>query len=143
MEISIFERKHLDAILQTCSVMLSSATWSITTTYSVPMTMCHGCEVSSFKTLASITVAQDGPLGSVLSSITENSSTAGALVFSWAMSQNIIPITTTSKEGRMEEYLSAVDLALDSDELEEITQVGLNYHFRWWDKRYLDPEDRS
>lgn len=100
--------------------------------------------MSSFKTLTPITVAKGGPLSPVLSSIAaKQSTTPGAVILSWAMLQNIVPITTTSKEEWMEEYLSAVNLALDSAELEEITQDGIQYHFRWWGKRLFDPEDRS
>lgn len=147
--VSNFERKHLEAILETCSVVpvlnqLEYHPYLQRAHDYVPWMRAKGIEVSSFKTLAPIAVAQDGPLSPVLSSIaTKHSTTPGAVVLSWAMSQNIVPITTTSKEDRMKEYLSAVDLALDSDDLEEFTQLGLQYHFRWWGKGYFDQEDRS
>lgn len=147
--VSNFERKDLEVIVETCSVVpvhnqLEYHPYLQRANDFVPWMHGNRIEVSSFKTLAQITVAQDGPLGPPLSSIAEkHSTTRTAVVLSWAMSQNIVAITTTSKERRMEEYLSAVDLELDCDELEKITQVGLQHHFRWWSQSYFDPEDRT
>jgi len=94
-----------------------------------------GIQVSSFKTLAPVTVAPGGPLGSVLSSIAaKHITTPSAVLLNWAIGNKVVPITTTSKGERMDEYLSAVTLKLSPEEQEEITKVGLERHFRWWGK---------
>lgn len=42
----------------------------------------------------------------------------------------------------MDEYIAALSLRFSRDELEEITQIGFEYHLRWWGKDFFDPEDR-
>jgi hypothetical protein len=42
----------------------------------------------------------------------------------------------------MDEYLAVVKLKLSAEEQGEITQVGLQRHFRWWGKKFFDPDDR-
>lgn len=61
----------------------------------------------------------------------------------WALNQNVVVITTTSKPERMDEYAQAIALTLSPDEQEEITRVGLSHHFRWWGRSFFDPDDRS
>ena len=103
-----------------------------------------GIQVSSFKTLAPVTVAPGGPLDAVLSSIAaKHTTTPAAVLLSWAIGNNVIPISTTSKDERMDEYISAVTLKLLPQELEEITKVGLERHFRWWGKTFFELDDRS
>ena len=43
----------------------------------------------------------------------------------------------------MDEYLSAVTLKLSPGEQGEITKVGLERHFRCWEKAFFQPDDRS
>lgn len=103
-----------------------------------------GIEVSSFKGLAPITVGKGGPLDGPLVRIAEaHGVTPAAVLLRWALNQNVVVITTTSKPERMDEYAQAIDLTLSSEEQEEITQVGLSHHFRWWGKSFFDPDDRS
>ena len=103
-----------------------------------------GIQVASFKTLAPVTVAPGGPLDAVLSSIaTKHTTTPEAVLLSWAIGKNVVPVTTTSKGERMDEYLSAVALKLSPQEKEYITKVGLERHFRWWGKAFFEPDDRS
>lgn len=70
-----------------------------------------------------------------------NTSTS-TVVLSWAIDQNIVPIITTTNVERMDEYIAALSLRFSRDELEEITQIGFEYHLRWWGKDFFDPEDR-
>ncbi|AEO71842.1 uncharacterized protein THITE_2093336 [Thermothielavioides terrestris NRRL 8126] len=99
---------------------------------------------SSFKTLAPVTVAAGGPLDAVLQSIAANHDVAvSTVLLSWAIGRNVVPITTTSKRDRMAECLAAVSLKLSTQEVEEITKVGLQHHFRPWGKRFFSPDGRS
>ncbi|KAK0753793.1 NADP-dependent oxidoreductase domain-containing protein [Schizothecium vesticola] len=79
-----------------------------------------GIQVSSFKTLAPVTVAPGGPLDAVLLSIAaKHARTPAAVLLSWAIGNNVIPISKTSKDGRMDEYISAVTVKLLPQEQEE------------------------
>jgi diketogulonate reductase-like aldo/keto reductase len=50
---------------------------------------------------------------------------------------------TTSKSERISEYLKGVDLKLTSEEVKEISRIGLMHHFRAGQVARFDPEDRS
>ncbi|GAW17720.1 hypothetical protein ANO14919_071860 [Xylariales sp. No.14919] len=110
----------------------------------LPWMRSHSIGVSSFKSLAPITVAKGGPLDGILGSIAyTHGVTTSAVLLRWAMNQDVIPITTTGRRTRMEEYLAALKLNLSSEEQEKITEVGLTHHFRWWGKNFFDVNDRS
>src|SRR5580700_4470726 len=99
----------------------------------------QGIEVSSFKGLAPITVGKGGPLDGPLESIAKSHGvTTDAVLLRWAIDQIVVPITTTGKTERMDDYLAAIELRLTAEEQEEITQIGLTHHFRWWKKAFFD-----
>ncbi|KAI0206781.1 NADP-dependent oxidoreductase domain-containing protein [Astrocystis sublimbata] len=100
--------------------------------------------VSSFKGLAPIMVAQGGPLDKLLHSIALAHDVAPSTVLlRWAMDQIVVPITTTCKADRIDEYLAALELNLTPEEQDEITKVGLTHHFRWWGNEHFGADDRS
>ncbi|KAK3295119.1 NADP-dependent oxidoreductase domain-containing protein [Chaetomium fimeti] len=147
--VSNFQRHHLEAILKTCTEppalnQLEYHPYLQRSDNYVPWMQQKGIQVSSFKTLAPVTVAPGGPLDAVLSSIAvKHATTPDAVLLSWAIGKTVVPITTTSKGERMDEYLSAVALKLSPQEQEDITKVGLERHFRWWGKAFFKPDDRS
>ncbi|KAK4160271.1 Aldo/keto reductase [Cladorrhinum sp. PSN259] len=110
----------------------------------VPWMHEKGIQVSSFKTLAPLTVAKGAPLDVVLSSIAAHHGTTPiAVLISWTIGKNVIPVTTAGKNERMDEYLNAVALKLSPEEQKEISKVGLERHFRWWGQKFFSPDDRS
>ncbi len=143
------QRGHIEAILQVATVVpainqLEFHPYLQRTNEFIPWMRERGIEVSSFKGLAPITVGKGGPLDKPLETIAKaHGVTTDTVLLRWAISQNVVPITTTGKASRMDEYLAAVDLRLTPEEQEEITQVGLTHHFRWWGKSFFDPDDRS
>ena len=68
--------------------------------------------------------------------------TEEAVLLRWAMGQGVVAVTTTRNEERIDRYLKALDFKLTPDEHDQITQVGLTHHFRWWGRKYFDPDDR-
>jgi diketogulonate reductase-like aldo/keto reductase len=147
--VSNFQRQHLEAVFEICTEVpvlnqLELHPYLQRADNFVPWMREKGVEVSSFKTLAPITVAAGGPLDPVLTSIAANHKTAvSTVLLSWAIGQNIVPVTTTSNSTRMDEYLAAITLKLSAAEQEEITQIGLQHHFRLWGKRFFGVDDRS
>ena len=104
----------------------------------------RGIKVSAFKGSAPVTVAKGGPLdGPLLVIAKKHNVDTNSVLLKWHMSQNVVPITTTGSEERMKHYLEAIDLDLSAEEQEEITQVGLQHHFRWWGTQFFEPDDRS
>ncbi|KAK0642959.1 NADP-dependent oxidoreductase domain-containing protein [Cercophora newfieldiana] len=147
--VSNFQRHHLESVLEICTIppalnQLEYHPYLQRSDDYVSWMQEKGIQVSSFKTLAPITVAPGGPLDTLLSSIAaKHTTTPGAVLLSWAIGNSIIPITTTNKGERIDEYLSAVKLKLSPQEQEEITKAGLERHFRWWGKTFFEPDNRS
>jgi diketogulonate reductase-like aldo/keto reductase len=147
--VSNFQRHHLEPVLETCTDppalnQLEYHPYLQRSDNYVAWMQEKGIQVSSFKTLAPVTVAPGGPLDTVLLSVAaKHATTPAAVLLSWAIGNNVIPISTTSKAERMDEYISAVALKLLPQEQEEITKAGLERHFRWWGKTFFEPDDRS
>jgi diketogulonate reductase-like aldo/keto reductase len=147
--VSNFQRQHLEAVLEVGTEVpvlnqLELHPYLQRADGFIPWMRENGIEVSSFKTLAPVTVAAGGPLDPVLTSIAAKHNTAvSTVLLSWAIGQNIVPITTTSTSARMDEYLEATALKLSAEEREESTKVGLQHHFRWWGKKFFGEDDRS
>lgn len=104
----------------------------------------HGIEVSSFKSLAPITVGKGGPLDDLLPSLASKYNVPESVILlSWCIGQNIVPITTASSQSRLDEYKIATETKLEPVDVKEISQEGSNHHFRWWGKDFFGPDDRS
>ncbi len=85
--------------------------------------------VAAFNTLAPLTVAKGGPLDGLLYSIASSHAVSpAAVLLRWAAENDVVPITTTGCEIRMEGYLDAVDsdlrFSLTREEHDEINRVG-------------------
>ena len=147
--VSNFQRPHLEAILEVAKVIptvnqLELHPYLQRADDYVPWMKEHGIEVSAFKGLAPLTVAKGGPLDGPLSTIAKNHNVdTSSVLLKWHMTQNFVPITTTDKTERMKQYLEAIKLDLSAEEQEEITQIGLKHHYRWWGTQFFGPEDRS
>ncbi|KAL9471013.1 hypothetical protein ACSS6W_008954 [Trichoderma asperelloides] len=147
--ISNFQRHHIEALLETCTTkpvlnQLEFHPYLQRANDFVPWMREHGIEVSSFKSLAPITVGKGGPLDELLPSLARKYTvTESVILLSWCIGQNIAPITTTSSQSRLDEYSTATEVVLEPADVEEITQAGFKYHFRWWGKNFFEPDDRS
>ncbi|EHK25097.1 uncharacterized protein TRIVIDRAFT_32792 [Trichoderma virens Gv29-8] len=138
--ISNFQRHHIEALLKTCTVkpvinQLEFHPYLQRATDFVPWMREHGIGVSSFKSLAPITVGKGRPLDELLQSLASKYRvTVSVVLLSWCIGQNIVPITTTSSQSRLDEYSIATKVVLEQADVEEISQAGLEHHFRWWGK---------
>ncbi|KAL6802675.1 NADP-dependent oxidoreductase domain-containing protein [Trichoderma sp. SZMC 28013] len=147
--ISNFQRHHIEALLETCTVkpvinQLEFHPYLQRANNFVPWMREHGIEVSSFKSLAPITVGEGGPLDKLLPSLAEKYGVSeSAVLLRWCIGQNIIPITTTSNQSRLKEYSIATEVKLEPADIEKISQEGLKRHFRWWGNDFFEPDDRS
>lgn len=67
----------------------------------------------------------------------------GEISLRWCIDQDIVPITTSSKEQRMSDMLRVATFKLTPKEVQEISKLGAEKHFRgfWTDK--FDENDRS
>ncbi len=100
--------------------------------------------VSAYGPLTPATRAKEGPLTDYLARLAKKYYVSpGEILLRWCMDQDIVPITTTSKEQRMSDYLRALTFKLTPKEVEEISGIGKTYHHRaFWNHKF-DKDDRS
>ncbi|PVH79567.1 Aldo/keto reductase [Cadophora sp. DSE1049] len=147
--VSNHQRSHLETILEVATIkpalnQLEFHPYLQRAHGYLPWMRENGIEVASFNGLTPIRSGSPGPLNESLTRIAKaHGVSENAVLIKWQIEQRVIPVTTTTKEGRMVEYMAAVDLALTPEEIEEITKIGLTHHFRAWAPDRFDPDDRS
>lgn len=86
----------------------------------------------------------DGPLDAMLSALAKKYYvTPNEILLRWAIDQDIAPITTSSKEQRLSDYLRALAFSLTPKEIDDIAAAGSQKHFRYWYKDKIDENDRA
>lgn len=147
--VSNFLRSHIEAILKISTItptinQIEFHPYLQRANDYVPWLQSKGIEVESFFGLAPLTRGPGGPLDSVLKRIAKKHGVdASAVLIKWQLNQNVIPLTTTKTLERMKGYLAVPDLQLSKDEQDEITNVGLSYHFRSWRSAAFAKDDRT
>lgn len=110
----------------------------------VPWMKQDGIEIEAFKGLCPLTKGKGGPLDCPLERMAEQHNiSSSAILLRWHLQQNVIVITTTRKAERLEEYAKTSTFTLTSEEMEEITQLGLSHHFRTGYQKRFDSDDRT
>ena len=100
--------------------------------------------VAAYGPLVPVVKAPHGPLEPVLAKLARKYAVGpGEVLLRWCIDQGVVPVTTSAKEQRLSDYLRCITFKLTPMEVEEISEVGRQYHHRqfWQDK--FDEEDRS
>jgi diketogulonate reductase-like aldo/keto reductase len=110
----------------------------------IPFQNSKGIATASYGPLTPVTRAKDGPLDNVLSGLAEKYGvTNGDILLRWGIDRGAVTITTSAKESRLIEYLRVVRFQLTPAEVEEITRLGEQKHFRaFWTNKF-SADDRS
>ncbi|KAJ5833149.1 hypothetical protein N7474_001460 [Penicillium riverlandense] len=103
-----------------------------------------GIKTTSYAGLSPITRAKGGPLDPVLSRLAQKYAVSEAeILLRWVIDQGCVAVTTSGKELRMNSYLRALTFSLTPKEVEEISEVGRQKHYRaFWNEKFT-AEDRS
>lgn len=146
--VSNFYREHLDAILET-----AKARPAINQIEYHPYLQ-HGdlmyfhknkdIRVAAYAPLVPHVRAKGGPLDPILEELARKYAVSeGDILLRWILDQDMVAITTTSKEQRMSDMLRTVTFTLTPKEQERITEVGKEHHYRaFWNDKF-DANDRS
>lgn len=94
--------------------------------------------VSAYGPLTPATRAKDGPLTDYLEKLAKKYLVSpNEILLRWCMDQDVVVITTTSKEQRMSDYLRALTFKLTPGEIDEISTVGNKFHYRaFWSHKF-------
>lgn len=146
--VSNFYREHLDAILEG-----AKARPAINQIEYHPYLQ-HGdliyfhknknIRLAAYAPLVPLVKAKGGPIDPILEELARKYAvTPGEILLRWILEQDIVAVTTSSKEQRLSDMLRVVTFTLTPKEYESITEAGKDFHFRaFWNDKF-DDNDRS
>ncbi|KAF2397170.1 Aldo/keto reductase [Trichodelitschia bisporula] len=103
----------------------------------------HNIATAAYGPLTAVTKGP-GPLDGMLAALAKKYAVSEAEIsLRWAMDQDVIAVTTSSKEQRLSDYLRAGAFKLNPEEIREINRVGQEKHFRgFWQAKFA-ADDRT
>ncbi|EGD96235.1 ketoreductase [Trichophyton tonsurans CBS 112818] len=103
-----------------------------------------GIAVEGYSPLTPLTRAKGGPVDGVVSRLAMKYGVSeGNVLLRWSIDQDVVTLTTSSKEERLKEFLDVVKFRLTAEEVDEISRLGREKHYRAFWKSKFDPDDRS
>lgn len=104
----------------------------------------HGIATQAYGPLSAATKAKPGPIDDFSAALAKKYAVSeGEIALRWCIDQDIIPITTSSKEQRLSDYLRAATFKLTPAEIKELKELGEKKHFRgFWNDIY-SPDEKS
>ena len=146
--VSNYLPKHLDATLKTAKILPSINQIEFHPYLSrkdlIDYHKEKGIATAAYAPLAAVTKGKPGPADEILAALARKYYVSeGEICLQWCMEQDIVAITTSSKEQRLSDYLRALAFKLTPREVEELREKGSEKHLRvFWSKKF-DPNDRS
>lgn len=146
--VSNFLQSHLETILKTAKITPSVNQIEFHPYLQhgnlVPFHESNGIKTVSYSGLTPVTRAQGGPLDPLLSALGRKYAVSESeILLRWVIDRGCVAITTTGKESRMSGYLRIFAFKLTPKEVEEISEIGWQKHYRaFWQEKFA-AEDRS
>ncbi|OMP85730.1 NAD/NADP-dependent indole-3-acetaldehyde reductase, partial [Diplodia seriata] len=104
----------------------------------------HGIATQAYGPLSAATKAKPGPVDDFSAALAKKYAVSeGEIALRWCIDQDVVPITTSSKEQRLSDYLRAATFKLTPAEVKELKQLGEQKHYRGFWNDIFEPEDRS
>lgn len=102
----------------------------------------QGITTVSYGPLTAATKAKPGPLDDFVGRLTKKYAVSeNEIYLRWCIDQDIVPITTSSKEQRLSDYLRAATFKLTPVEIKQINELGQQKHYRgFWAKKFDDKD---
>lgn len=102
----------------------------------------HNIATAAYGPLIPITKAAPGPIDEYLASLAKKYAVnPPEILLRWCIDQDVVPVTTSSKEQRMSDYLRCCTFKLTPKELEEIKALGEQKRFRQFWRKKFDEND--
>ncbi|KAK5118659.1 hypothetical protein LTR85_008124 [Meristemomyces frigidus] len=103
-----------------------------------------GIATEAYGPLTPITKGAGGPVDGILNALAKKYAVnPGEICLRWCIDQDIVAITTSSKEQRLSDYLRAMTFKLTPKEIQQINEAGSQKHFRgFWTHKYDDNDRR-
>jgi diketogulonate reductase-like aldo/keto reductase len=147
--VSNFLQEHLEPILKTAKIppAINQIEYHPYLQHGdlVPFLRKNNIAVSAYGPLTAIVRARPGPLDETYAELARKYGvTEGDIALRWCIDQDIVAITTTSSEQRLQGYLNKLpSFKLTPEEIKTIAEVGKQKHFRaFWTRNYKDDDTR-
>jgi diketogulonate reductase-like aldo/keto reductase len=146
--VSNFLKSDLNAILETCKVRpaINQIEYHPYLQHGdlVAFHKSKDIKVAAYAPLTPITRAKGGPLDGYLESLAKKYAVGpGEILLRWCIDQNVVAVTTSSKEQRLSDMLRTFTFKLTPKEVEEISNLGKEHHFRAFWNHVFDDNDKS
>lgn len=139
---------HLNAILKTAKVVPACNQIEfhpyLQRTELLALHKKHGIATIAYSPLTAATRAKPGPVDDYVSQLIKKYAVSENEIFlRWCIDQDIVPITTSSKEQRLSDYLRAATFKMTPAEVNKINEMGQQKHFRGFWQGKFDDKDLS
>lgn len=146
--VSNFLPVHLDTILQTAKILPSINQIEFHAYLQRPDLLTymkkHNIAAAAYGPISPATKASPGPADEVLDQLAHKYAVStGEICLRYAIDQDIVAITTSSKEQRLSDYLRCTKFKLNPAEIEKLSEAGSQKHFRGFMKQAFAEDDRS
>jgi diketogulonate reductase-like aldo/keto reductase len=104
----------------------------------------HNIATSAYGPLTAAVKAAPGPLDDTYKRLAEKYGvTPGEIALRWVIDQGIVALTTSASEQRLKQYQKVNQFKLAPEEIKEISDLGLQKHYRGFWRDRFDPADRT
>ncbi|KAI1408526.1 Aldo/keto reductase [Hypoxylon sp. FL1857] len=99
----------------------------------------HGIAISAYSPLAAITAARPGPVDEVYAELAKKYGvTENDIALRWCIDQDIVAITTSASEQRLQGYLNnTFKFKLTPQEIERISELGRQKHYQGMGMQFM------
>lgn len=146
--VSNFLQPHLEAILKTAKTppSINQIEYHPYLQHGdlVAWSKSKGITTSAYGPLTPAVRAKGGPLDTYLAALAKKYYVSeGEVLLRWCIDQDVVAITTSGKEQRLSDYLRALSFKLTPKEIEDISKIGSEHHYRaFWTHNFKE-DDRS
>lgn len=92
-----------------------------------------GIATSAYAPLSAVTRAAPGPVDDIMAALSKKYAVSqGEISLRWCIDQDIVAITTSSKEQRLSDYLRAMTFKLTPKEIQQVRQLVNNMIATWY-----------
>lgn len=97
----------------------------------------HDIATVAYAPLTAATKAKGGPTDEYVEALAKKYAVSESEIYlRWCIDQDIVPVTTSSKEQRLSDYLRALTFKLTPKEVKDINELGQKKHYRgFWAKK--------
>lgn len=110
----------------------------------IPFHQTHKIATAAYGPLTAITKASPGPLDQTYKQLARKYGVGETeIALRWCIDQGVVALTTSDKEQRLKSYLKVSEFKLAPKEIETISEVGQEKHFRgFWNGKFADDDRR-